>query len=371
MKEKLLQGIWPCHAPLGYDHVTINGEKSIVVNQKGRLLRKAFLWKANEGITMVEIVKRLEALGLKIPHNRISEILTNPFYCGLLSHSLLEGELVEGKHEKLISKDIFLAANMEKGKIPHGYKANPLNDNLPLKQYAKCENCGENLRGYLVKKKNLYYYKCDNGSKCSCNISAKKLHELFKAILEEVTLDENYLELYKLEMRKLFNTLNKKREEVSGQYDAKIKELDEKIERLEERYINDEIKADLYQKYSKKYNKEKEEMQSFLSTTSFTASNLEEYIEKSIEYCWKLTSTWDSSDFGEKLKIQKRIFPEGFYYNKKNGQPRTTKINPVFSHIARLKGVSEESETGSSEDKFKNSGLVAPTGIEPKKYRPA
>lgn len=97
--------------------------------------------------------------------------------------------------------------------------------------------------------------------------------------------------------------------------------------------------------------------------TSFTASNLEEYIEKSIEYCWKLPSTWDSSDFGEKLKIQKRIFPEGFYYNKKNGQPRTTKINPVFSQIARLKGVSEESETGSSEDKFKNSGLVASTGL--------
>src|SRR5205814_3460845 len=56
MKEKLEQGIWPCHAPLGYDHVTVNGEKSIVVNEKGKLLRKAFLWKANEGISMVEIV---------------------------------------------------------------------------------------------------------------------------------------------------------------------------------------------------------------------------------------------------------------------------------------------------------------------------
>ena len=149
---------------------------------------------------------------------------------------------------------------------------------------------------------------------------------------------------------------------MSGQYAAKIKEFDEKIERLEERYINDEIKADLYQKYQKKYTKEKEEMQSFLRTTSFTASNLEEYIEMSIKYCWKLPSTWDSSDFGERLKIQKRVFPEGFYYNC---QPRTTKVNPVFSHIARLEGVSEESETGSAEDKFKNSGLVVPTGIEP------
>ena len=364
MKEKLLQGVWPCHAPLGYDHVTVNSQKSIVVNEKGRLLRKAFLWKANEGVTMVEIVKRLEAQGLKINHNRISEILTNPFYCGLLSHTLLEGELIEGKHEKLVSREIFLKANQEKGKIPHGYKANLLNDCLPLKQYARCESCGENLRGYLVKRKNLYYYKCDNGSKCSCNISAKKLHDLFKTILEEVTLDENYLELFKLEMRNIFNTLNKKREEIAGQYETKVNELNEKIERLEERFINDEIKVDLYQKYSRKYNQEKEDMEMFLRNTAFTTSNLEEYIENSIEYIWKLPSTWDSSDFKEKVKLQKRVFPEGFYYNKKNGQPRTTKMNPVFSVIARLKGITEEKESGTSEIKFKNSGLVARTRIE-------
>lgn len=198
MKEKLLQGIWPCHAPFGYDHVKVNGESSIVVNEKGKLIRKAFLWKAYEDVTMVEIVNRLEAAGLKIAHNRISEILSNPFYCGLLSHSFLEGEVIEGKHEKLVSKEIFLKANNAKSKIHHGYKANPLNDNLPLKLFIKCDNCEENLRGYLVKAKNLYYYKCDNGSRCSCNVSAKKLHQLFESILDNVSLKGEYVELFKL-----------------------------------------------------------------------------------------------------------------------------------------------------------------------------
>lgn len=365
MKEKLLHGIWPCHAPLGYDHVTVNGEKSIVINQTGRLLRKAFLWKANEGITMVEIVKRLEANGLKIKHNRISEILTNPFYCGLLSHSLLEGDLIEGKHEKLVSKEIFLKANQEKGKIPHGYKANPLNDNLPLKLYAKCETCQENLRGYVVKKKNLYYYKCDNGGRCSCNVSAKGLHKMFGTILEDITLNESYLELFKMELRKIYDTINKEREENAQQFGIKIKELQEKMERLEERFINEEIKADLYEKFFKKYKQEKEELEDYLENTSYTTSNLDEYIEKSIEYAWNLPSTWASSDFKEKRIIQKRIFPNGFYYDKKKDRPRTTKLNSVFSVIARLKGNTEEKETGTSEVIFKNSGLVVPTGIEP------
>lgn len=48
MKERLLRGEWPCHAPRGYDHITVNGLKTIVINEKGKLLRKAFLWKAED-----------------------------------------------------------------------------------------------------------------------------------------------------------------------------------------------------------------------------------------------------------------------------------------------------------------------------------
>lgn len=126
MKDHMETGIWCCQASLGYDNVTVI---------------------------------------LTIKHNRLSAALSNPFYCGVISHSLLGGKVVEGKHEKLVTREIFLKANVEKGKIPHSYNANLLNDNLPLKLYAKYEGCGENLRGYLVKKKNFYYYKCDGRGK--------------------------------------------------------------------------------------------------------------------------------------------------------------------------------------------------------------
>jgi hypothetical protein len=109
------------------------------------LLRKAFLWKANEDLSNIEIIRRLETYGMKISLKRMGDILINPFYCGMLSHSLLEGEIIEGKHEKIISKEIFLKANGEKGNVAHGYKINPLNENLPLKLFIKCESCDENL----------------------------------------------------------------------------------------------------------------------------------------------------------------------------------------------------------------------------------
>lgn len=365
MKEHLEAGIWCCQAPFGYDNITFNGEKSVVINEKGKILRKAFLWKANEGITIVEIVKRLEALGLKVKHNKMSAILSNPFYCGILSHALLEGKTVEGNHEKLVSKEIFLRANAEKAKIPHGYKADPLNDNLPLKMYGKCDGCGENLRGYLVKKKNLYYYKCDGKGKCTCNVSAKSLHAKFAALLEDITLKEEYIELYKMQLRKIYTTLNEERVVNTDQYHLKIRELDEKMERLEERFINEEIKVDLYHKYSEKFKEEKEELKQYLEKTVYSSSNLENYIDRSLEYVLELPSVWASSNYVEKRKLQMRVFPDGFFYNKKNDQPRTTKMNSIFQLIASIKGNSEQNKTGTSEVIFRNSGWVARTGIEP------
>ena len=71
-----------------------------------------------------------------------------------------------------------------------------------------------------------------------------------------------------------------------------------------------------------------------------------------------------SRDYRDKQKLQFSIFPEGIYYSKKIDQPRTLKINSVFTLNARLKGLVEEKETGTSEVIFKNSGLVALKRIE-------
>jgi hypothetical protein len=37
-------------------------------------------------------------------------MLTNPFYCGLIS---VNGELIQGKHEALISRDVFERVQMK------------------------------------------------------------------------------------------------------------------------------------------------------------------------------------------------------------------------------------------------------------------
>ena len=132
----------------------------IIHKEKAKLVKKAFLWKANEELSNAEIIEKLKCAGLKIYRQRLTDMFKNPVYCGLIAHSLLEGEIVEGKHPAIVSKDIFLKVNGIQARNHHGYKQKKINDDLPLKGFAKCDNCGSPLTGYIVRAKGIHYYKC-------------------------------------------------------------------------------------------------------------------------------------------------------------------------------------------------------------------
>lgn len=87
--------------------------------------------------------------------------------------------------------------------------------------------------------------------------------------------------------------------------------------------------------------KEKNDLDDLARPFSFSASNLENYVNYSVDIVTKLASLWGSSDFRQKQVLQKLIFPEGIFYNKKNEQTRTTNINDAFCLIAGQKQVSD------------------------------
>jgi site-specific DNA recombinase len=97
------------------------------------------------------------------------------------------------------------------------------------------------------------------------------------------------------------------------------------------------IKNDLYAKFSAKYKAERMEIGASLENVTIPTPNLEKYIERAIHFSTELTSLRDSSNYREKQRLQFMILPKGIYYHKKNDQPRTTKLNGIFSAITGLK----------------------------------
>ncbi len=362
--EALNRGEW-CHAaPRGYDSIKINGKRKLVVNAEGKLLRKAFLWKANEGISNEECMKRLNDLGMKIINQSMSNIFKNPFYCGLMAHNLLEGKLVDGNHEKLISKEIFLKVNDLQNKNPHGYKVDSDQGELPLKLFFRCKTCGNGLTGYMVKKKKIWYYKCRIKGCCN-NKSVKDLHEKFDEIISHFTLQPEFLPLLKEQMLLTIESLNKENEANSKRLKADYEDLNRKIERTEERYMNEEIAQDLFVKYAEKYKLERLELLRKMRESESSSSNHEDAVDLALNYAVNLTKMWHSGDFIKKQRLQYFLFPEGLTYNKQNDEVRTTKYNSVFLWIAYKQKELEGNKKGIVSLGLDYPTWVVPTGIEP------
>lgn len=364
-KESLLRGEWCTKPPLGFDIVRTNGAKKIIVNRTGKILRNAFKWKAEHGYTSEKIREELAKLGVKLCHQRIPEILRNPFYCGLISHNLLEGKVVEGKQEKLVSRELFLKANDALNNNTHGYKISLENEALPLKRFIKCDTCGSYLRGYIVKSKGLHYYKC-NTVGCGNNKSANALNATFSQILSRFSLIATDYEkdLIKRQMIALYNQSKEDQHSTRETSENQLQEISKKLERIEERFMNEEISKELYDKYTLKLNEERKQIQQILARSENPVSNLEEKINHIIEMAGKLSIYWGSANYVIKQKLQYLLFPEGIRYNRKTDQCRTNKINGVFLQILRWTQDFRNEKSGIPELNLSYAALVVRRGKE-------
>jgi hypothetical protein len=125
-----------------------------------------------------------------------------------------------------------------------------------------------------------------------------------------------------------------------------LADVDRKIERLEERFIMEEIDRDMFKKYKEKFQTEKQEISKNLAKSGKQVSNLDECIEKAMTVCSKLATMWVSSEYGDKQALQNLVFPEGMTYNRKKDECRTPRINSVFECISAMAGTSGQEKSG-------------------------
>lgn len=365
MKEKFSRGEWVVQPPLGYDILKSDGVRKIVVNAKGRKLKKAFEWKA-QGLKNEEILQRLKAMGLPLYKQHLTKLLKNPFYCGLICHGLLEGKIVEGTHEKLITQELFLRVNNLNKKsggygVPHCKEL----DEVPLRVFIQCGVCGEPFTGYVVKAKNLWYYKCRKKG-CRCNRSAKEMHRLFEELLGQYRLKPELTDLVRQQMAIIWMDINKETVEQQKAYREQLAGIEKKMETLEERYyVNGEMSREIFDKFYNRLSAEQLEVQRQMGKTGEDISNPAEVIDKAIGLASKLATAWTSGGYKEKEALQKLVFPEGIVYDRENRRFRTKRVNSIFALIASLAGDPAKNKKGQTDDLHRLSPLADWTGLEP------
>lgn len=211
MKKFVKSGQYLGLTPKGYDHfgprvvdpAKRNVIQRIVINEEGLKLRTAWEWKL-QGFDDVEIIKRLEAIGVKMTKQNISSMWRRAFYCGIQMNAFLEGNPIKGKWEPLISEEVFWAVQAILDGNHQGYQIQTENEFRPLVGTLFCPQCGRKLTGYIVRKKNRHYYKCQKcrgisiAADSSVIAKTKGAHEMFLELLSSYKMDDKFVQPFKL-----------------------------------------------------------------------------------------------------------------------------------------------------------------------------
>ena len=344
MREKVNLGIWIGKPPQGYDIIRRDGQRMIVVNETGKKLRKAFNWKS-QGMKNEEIILKLKAMGVPMYKQQLSRLFRKPFYCGVMNHRMLEGKVIEGTQEKLITKELFFKVNNIHLKAPgNGVPHKKEDNNIPLKVFIKCDDCRQPFTGYIVKTKNLYYYKCRTNG-CKCNRSAKKMHQLFTELLHSFTLNAEAANALQIRLTDVFYEKNKEGTDNIRLLNTRETETRKNIDAIEESYfIKKDMPRETYDKFTAKYHAEMANILKQKEQNAGSISNPENFIKEALIFASKLPVIWISGTISVREKLQKLIFPEGIYFNRQKEAFRTEKVNSVFAAIANAASPSSENK---------------------------
>lgn len=346
MRECLKKGYWYGQVPLGYDHKKVGREHIITVNEDGKKLKNAFLWKANEGLGDIAIVDRLKSLGLNVDRKHLNKILHNIFYCGYIKHRLLGDEVIKGKHEALIDEAIYNKVN---GLSNAGYEHREVTDEFPLKRHVICSDCGGYLTGYTVKARGCKYYKC-NKKGCKSNHRTDKMHGKYKELLDAYRIPQELVPVLVEVFQKVFKDNNDMKVETRKMLLKRQTECKQKLEKLQVRYGLGEINDEVYQTTLKHLRTEMAEIEKGLEDANQNLSNMSKFVDEAIVMSCKLGGLWSMGDFDSRQSLQKLIFPNGVLFDKENDDYRTENENEVFRIFRRLSANYEIDKTKATDD---------------------
>lgn len=348
-REILLKGYWPYHTPFGYQNLRQKERACFheyIVTEEGKQLKKAFSLKAEGRMSNREIIEFLKSRGAYITEKNFRLIFSNPFYAGYVTGKLVNGKLIKGHHPAIVDLKTFLKANSLLQQYPTaGIQKISEHEEVPLKIFAKDERSNVSFTGYCTKGN--WYYKTKNAG-TAVNVRAEKLNSLFLEYLSEFEFQKEYQpKLKKLLHQKLNEKLFQTVDEAKN-LKKKITEKETQLENIEEKFMNDSINKELYDKYTKKYREDINNLRADLRKCDIDGSNFEKATEKCLSIAQDLGTVWVSASFHDKQRIQDLVFPEGILYNKEKGVVRTFRTNGLFASIPDLVRVLAENKNGDS-----------------------
>ena len=226
MRRAKKEGRYMGRAPIGYDNVIINYNKTIQPTSEAHLVKWVFEKVAEGNYSSQSIFTKL-LTKRKLSKNAFWNMLRNTAYCGIVIVPATAKEpqqIVRAIHEPIITPELFNRVQeiIDGRKKAPKVRATSLDATYPLRGMIRCPKCAKNLTASSSKGRTKYYtyYHCES----ACGVRYREA-EVNKIIIEELQalqpdpavkilmqhvmedVSKQYKEVQQTELRKIRNGL--------------------------------------------------------------------------------------------------------------------------------------------------------------------
>lgn len=234
---------------------------NLAVNEEEAKLVKRIFETYSDGGSMHGIAKQLNKEKIRSKRNglftteRIKYLLTNKLYIGFIKHGKVH---YPGKHDPIISKDLFDKVQAKLGKIKKYTKRRRAR--YLLTGILRCSGCGSSMGGNFFRRKNgasRILYKCSAYGLGTCDspvfVMAGKIEGL---VINKV---KDKLRELKLSIEKREIIIESDDTRISDSLKL-IKKLQDRAEKIQEEYFDGYVERDKYRKQIDEINKQLKEL---------------------------------------------------------------------------------------------------------------
>lgn len=369
MRKAKRDGRCICAAPKGYKNTRDEQNKPIIVpSELAPLVIEAFTELSNGIVTQEEIRQKLNQRGLKCSRNNFSTMLRNPLYVGKVfvpAYKDEPAELVKGIHQALISEEIFYKVqDILNGRREAFPTKNSKRDELPLRGFLVCKECGKKLTGSASRGRHggrFFYYHCGKG--CKERFSAKLANEQFLNLLKEIKPSKYASKIYQEIAEQIFKSNENEIKQSFKKIDEEIAKNTERIGNAQQLMVDSKIDAGEYRIIKARYEEIIFKLKRQKVDNQSIDNNYSSYLESSLKFLSNIDNYYEEANVEMRQKIVGSVFPEKLIFEK--NAYRTPKLNEIVEAIYLKKNELEGQKNRGSKNFITSSHSVASTGIEP------
>ena len=257
IRKKLRDGIYPNMPPPGYRN---DRQTRMIVfdDDRAPLIRRMFEVYATGQHTVAALARLIVEWGLvgvrdkPIAASKVHDILANPFYIGLFRFN---GEVYEGKHPALISRDLF--ERVQRIRKNKGRGRYVKHNRFPFRGLITCYECGCAITSDEQKGHN--YYRCGK-RRGPCDLKTireESLAQLLRASIRRVSISDAWADKMLAEVDHWTLADTATQADLVARQKVELARMTARLDRLLEVFIDGTIGKDEFTAHKEKLTHEK------------------------------------------------------------------------------------------------------------------